>query len=540
MTHDERLPQRIVAVARAFVLLALIAPTLWSQDAGALISLLGAGAAWMFITLLEVRRLASYAIIGITEGVLIGGGCGIAMSHSLAVLGALTMPPFAGAIYRGVWGVTMALASEVTSLVLVAYAFGHGMGPDEGYVAFSFIVMGLGLGFIGSFIRSMLGDRADPLAPYHYAQGLLRQLIDISSGLDNGLDPVTLGGGILGMVRDEVPTLASALYVPRGDELTPLVSKSQPGQHLAECDALAEAAWRSGMTELEANVFAVPLRNESGGTTAVIAAAIPAYGRLGAFDIEERLQRIAAQLEPSAVHLDTALLFAAFRDAATAEERRRLAREMHDGVAQDIASLGYLADAIAAGATSEAQLERIATLREQITRIVAEIRRSLVNLRTSVGASESLGAAIAAIARNLSEVSGVAIHVSVDEQTDRLRPEVEAELFRIAQEAMNNAVKHAECTEISVSCQVRAPAATISVSDNGRGYQGPRQGSHGMEIMRERARLINGELDLSTGPSGGLRVTVTINEDEPAMHEQITIQPPLPPATSQPDEKVDA
>lgn len=540
MTHDERLPQRIVAVARAFVLLALIAPTLWSQDTGALISLLGAGGAWMFITLLEVRRLASYAIIGVTEGVLIGGGCGVAMSHSLAVLGALAMPPFAGAIYRGVWGVAMALASEVMALVLVAYAFGHGMTPDEGYVAFSFIVMGLGLGFIGSFIRGMLGDRADPLAPYHYAQGLLRQLIDISSGLDSGLDPVTLGGGILGMVRDEVPTLASALYVPRGDELTPLVAKSQPGQHLAECDALAQAAWHSGQTELEANVFAVPLRSESGGTTAVIAAAIPAYGRLGAFDIEERLQRIAIQLEPSAVHLDTALLFAAFRDAATAEERRRLAREMHDGVAQDIASLGYLADAIAAGATSEAQLERIAILREQITRIVAEIRRSLVNLRTSVGGSESLGAAIASIARNLSEVSGVAIHVSTDEQTDRLRPEVEAELFRIAQEAMNNAVKHAECTEILVSCQVRAPEATISVSDNGRGYQGPRQGSHGMEIMRERARLINGELDLSTGPSGGLQVTVTIHDDEPAMHEQITIQPALPHRDEQRDQKVDA
>ena len=69
MTHDERLPQRIVAVARAFVLLALIAPTLWSQDSGALLSLMGAGVAWMFVTVLEVRRLASYAILGIAEGV---------------------------------------------------------------------------------------------------------------------------------------------------------------------------------------------------------------------------------------------------------------------------------------------------------------------------------------------------------------------------------------------------------------------------------------------------------------------------------------
>ena len=152
------------------------------------------------------------------------------------------------------------------------------------------------------------------------------------------------------------------------------------------------------------------------------------------------------RLAPSAVHLDTALLFAAFRDAATAEERRRLAREMHDGVAQDIASLGYLVDALGAGVNSPEQAERLEMLRERISSIVAEIRRSVVNLRTSVGQSESLGTAIGSIARNLSEVSGVPIHVTLDEHTQRLRPEVEAELFRIAQEAMNNAVRHAQAS----------------------------------------------------------------------------------------------
>ena len=63
------------------------------------------------------------------------------------------------------------------------------------------------------------------------------------------------------------------------------------------------------------------------------------------------------------------------------------------------------------------------------------------------------------------------IHVTLDEHTARLRPEVEAELFRIAQEAMNNAVKHSQATTIEVHCQVHAPEAVISVTDDGRGLQ---------------------------------------------------------------------
>ena len=64
---------------------------------------------------------------------------------------------------------------------------------------------GLGLGLVGTFLHSALNEKPDPLAPYHYAQGLIRQLIDISGGLDNGLDPVALGGAILSAVRDDLP-----------------------------------------------------------------------------------------------------------------------------------------------------------------------------------------------------------------------------------------------------------------------------------------------------------------------------------------------
>ena len=201
-------------------------------------------------------------------------------------------------------------------------------------------------------------------------------------------------------------------------------------------------------------------------------------------ELADKITTVSRDLRTPAVQLDTALMFSEFRDYATSGERRRLAREMHDGVAQDIASLGYLVDALAARPSSPEQQATLAMLRDRITHVVAEVRQSVLSLRTSIGESESLGAAIASIARGLSETSGIAIQVTVDEHTGRLRPEVEAELFRIAQEAMNNAIKHSQATAIEVHCQVYAPAARITVTDNGRGMQA---GAHRLPRAEDHA-----------------------------------------------------
>ncbi len=144
------------------------------------------------------------------------------------------------------------------------------------------------------------------------------------------------------------------------------------------------------------------------------------------------------------MHLDTAVLFVAFRDSATVEERRRLAREMHDGVAQEMASLGYFVDSMVdqdpEGSDDARQLQM---LRERLTMVVGEVRRSVRTLRTSVGENDTLGTAIGSLARHLSASSGSRSTSRSTSRPPRLRPDVEAELLRIAQEAMNNAVRHA-------------------------------------------------------------------------------------------------
>jgi len=510
-SHVDPHHRRVAAIARGFTAVAMLVPLLWSRDAPALVALGFTALTWAVVTLLEWRSRITLDVLGGIEAGAVGLIAGVVIDRSPAVLAGLAIVPFTAGLYRGVWGLVISLSTELFAVVTSALAVQHGMTPQEGYDIFSWCFAGLGAGLIGTFLLTALQQRADPLAPYLYAQSLLRQLIDLSGGLDGGLDPVALGGGIVSQVRDELPTSALALYVPRGEALTPLVTKEISGPDDAAWEEAALTAWTTADAFVDGNLFAIPLLSSQRETvSAVTVGCLSDRVTPEGLGLHDRIARLRRDLHVSAVHLETALLFAAFRDSATAEERRRLAREMHDGVAQDIAGLGYLVDALASTATTPQQTERIGVLRDRITAVVAEIRRSLVNLRTSVGASESLGAAIGSIARNLTEVSGVPIHVTLDETTDRLRPEVEAELFRITQEAMNNAIKHAQASAIEVHCQVRAPHARITVSDDGRGMQAPRKGSHGLEIMRERALLINATLTMLDLDHGGVAVTVEI------------------------------
>ena len=253
---------------------------------------------------------------------------------------------------------------------------------------------------------------------------------------------MTLGVAIAARVRDQLPVTALAVHVPRGSALSPLVT--EPGETpdaLARLELLAHETDRTGRATRDGNAFAFPLTNDQ-ELVAVASGLLTDGLHPDAVRLEARFGRLAAELEPMAVQLDTALLFSAFRDAATTDERRRLAREMHDGVAQEIASIGYLVDGIAAQSASAAQEAQLRMLRDRITRVVAEVRRSVQSLRSEVSESDSLGAAIGRIARHLSDSSGIPILVSADERTTRLRTEVEAELLRIAQEAMTNAVRH--------------------------------------------------------------------------------------------------
>ena len=240
---------------------------------------------------------------------------------------------------------------------------------------------------------------------------------------------------------------ALAVHVPRGHDLSPLITEpgNSPGS-LVTLEVLAAETGSTLRTSRDGNAFAFPLMTDV-GLVAVVSGLLTDGLHPDAVRLEATPERTwPSSWSPPPSTSTPPSSSAAFRDAATTDERRRLAREMHDGVAQEIASIGYLVDGLAAQSATPGEAAQLRALRERITSVVTEVRRSVQSLRTEVGASDSLGSAIGGLARHLSDSSGIPIRVSVDERTVRLRTEVEAELLRIAQEAMTNAVRHSGAT----------------------------------------------------------------------------------------------
>jgi signal transduction histidine kinase len=495
--------------ARTFALLSLALPLILKNNQLLLLALLAMGAVWAAVTAGELLGLPATLLL-VLDAALVGSVAGLSSHSTTAILAAIAVPPFTAGLSRGARGVALALSAELAAYVMVVLSTSK-LDQVQGSAAFTWAATGLGLGLIAAFVRRTFLQVNDPQRAYRDAQALIRELITLSGKLSSGLDPVALGGQIASAVRDELPVAALTVHIPRGDVLTPLVGDSGVATpELAVCDELSQYSLITGNVRIAGHSFAFPL-NSGGGVAAVVSGVLAPGLDPQAMDLPRRLSALDRSWSPATVRLDTAVLFLAFRDSATVEERRRLAREMHDGVAQEMASLGYFVDTLVDQEPADSTRARQLTmLRERLTMVVGEVRRSVQTLRTEIGENDSLGTAIGSLARHLSASSGIPIHVTLDEKTTRLRPEIESELLRIAQEAMTNAVRHSGATSISVQCSVAPPAAEIVISDNGRGLGRGRDDSHGLEIMRERAALVDGKLTVADNSPHGTVVSVRL------------------------------
>jgi len=225
------------------------------------------------------------------------------------------------------------------------------------------------------------------------------------------------------------------------------------------------------------------------------------------------VSRVTGLTRPAALRLEAALLFDEVRSLATNEERQRLAREIHDGVAQELVMVGYGIDNALATVFDDADetAEALRTLRGEVTRVIQELRLSLFELRSEVDRQGGLAAAIAEYARTVGASGGLRVHLSLDESTARLPAATEAELLRIAQEAVTNARKHAGASNLWVTCEVDPPYAQIEVSDDGQGMADQRpDGRYGLAIMAERAERIRGRLEIRPRQPSGTTVAVVL------------------------------
>ena len=141
-------------------------------------------------------------------------------------------------------------------------------------------------------------------------------------------------------------------------------------------------------------------------------------------------------------------------------------------------------------------------LRGELTRIISELRLSIFDLRSEVLASNSLGAALSDHVRTVGATSDLTVHIELDESPQRLRTEAEAELLRIAQEAITNVRKHSGAQNLWVTVRTAPPSALLRIEDDGLGLGPGRADSYGMEIMRERADRLGAGLSCPRGTAG--------------------------------------
>jgi signal transduction histidine kinase len=204
---------------------------------------------------------------------------------------------------------------------------------------------------------------------------------------------------------------------------------------------------------------------------------------------------------------------------AVVKERQRIARELHDSLAQ---TLGYLHLKLAdlerrVGADGTAHLEvELADLKKVARDAYEEARQAIFGLRSMVSRSLGLIPTLTEYLHDWSGQTTVAVDLRVDpEEGTRLPPVVEVQLIGIIQEALANVRKHAGAQRVLVSVERHDEAARVAIHDDGRGFDpsavaGGSNGGFGIETMRERAEAVGGKFTISSRPGQGTQVDVEL------------------------------
>lgn len=196
-------------------------------------------------------------------------------------------------------------------------------------------------------------------------------------------------------------------------------------------------------------------------------------------------------------------------------ERRRMAGDIHDGISQRLISLSYHLDAAssAVGADPVTAAGQLTQARELLGLALDEARAAIGGLRPPILDDLGLAGGLASLARSTPQLD-----LAVDLADHRLPEHVEIALYRIAQECLQNVVKHARADAASLRFGVAAGTARLEVADDGAGFdagatasgQRDAPGGYGLRSMHERAELVGGRLRIRSRPGAGTTVTVTV------------------------------
>jgi two-component system sensor histidine kinase DegS len=347
---------------------------------------------------------------------------------------------------------------------------------------------------------------------------IAEELVDADAGvialLDEERDVITYP------YLHNMPLELTEVIVPRGEGLAGQVMTSGCPAVVADYAAHPEAVEAFVAAGL-ASVVAVP-----------IASGERVFGSLSVFSLRERKSfserdtaLIAGVGRQAGIAIENARLYENLRfyvreiTRAQEDERRRIARELHDDTIQALASLSRGLDAIATDfeALPKSARQRLEGMEELTHGILQAVRRFSRDLRPSTIDDLGLLPTLEGLAADLSARGEVWTELGVKGDQRPLSPEVELNLFRITQEALRNVDRHSGATEVAITVTFSPDRVRIAIEDNGCGFKQPDRASTlvatgrlGLLGMQERAGLLNGSLTVHSEPGLGTRIVVDV------------------------------
>ncbi len=413
----------------------------------------------------------------------------------------------------------------------LAYAWGLPGVPSGTAEAFTatvslWVVLGLALGLSANWSRR-LSLNPPPAADsdrYGEARALLRQLRGVTEGLTGGLDLPAAAMAVLDKAALIAPSDRSAVLVETGTgSLVPAAVRGtsrMPWRAPLASPGPLRQSWDSCAPVVD--VRPPDVHGRRLGSTLAVIPLVTASAPFGLLALEvyepatfstQVIDGLVDCAAAGALRIETALLFDDVRRSLTLEERNRLARQIHDGLAQDLASFGYRLDELVTQArtTDPALASSVAEVRRDLTGLISSIRLSITELRTSVDQEGGLGAAIASYLRAMGSGTGLAVHLSLDEAAFRLPADSEVLLFQALQAVAQHYRLHARSGNLWVALAVDPPSARLTVE-----HDAASGSPESLEVdeLDARLRQVGGALTVSLREGGGVRVDVVFGSSK--------------------------
>ncbi len=462
----------------------------------------------------QAFALADVAILSAAVGI----ADGLSNPFVGAVIVAVALVAFGWGLRLGAWAAATALVvtTGVASVVSLSFELPNPAGVMSvlGACVFPGIAQQRLLQLENR--RRLTNERASSLSETNQLLGALHE---VATSLPSSLDlPDVLSAtrrqliDSFGAERFAVLAYDDSVWSPQlveGFDLPPTFTSHQLPAPLLEAaitPAVTRIADLSAVTADRAGSGLYARLVVNGRDTGLIAVERTAPG--GFTEVDADLLDGMAQM--LALTIANARSFQHLRSLAAADERGRIARDLHDRLGQWLTYIGLELERINT-AQPEPSLE-LKELHGDVQGAIADLRDTLIELRAAVQPGRPLTIVIGEVVDRFSKRGDVEITVSVpDDRTVHLAPLVENELLRIAQEALANVEKHAKATHVHLSWSIEDGRGVLVVQDNGRGFD-PRRGirgtAYGLVGMRERAASVGAILEVTSEPEQGTVITV--------------------------------